>query len=258
MKLTIHNLSAGYRDTLVLHDITTSISSGEVVCLLGPNGSGKTTLFKTILGLLPLQGDISLDDRSLSSLSRLERARTLAYIPQLHVPPFPFTVLDVVLTGRTPFIGMFSSPSDADRRCAVQSLEALQIAHLVHRNYTELSGGQRQLVLIARALSQSPRFLVMDEPTSHLDYGNQMRTIRTIRQLARKDMGIILTSHVPDHAFMCASRVLALLDGKLIADGAPKDVLTQSILKRMYTIDVDIVTLSHGRCVCAPSPQGDV
>jgi iron complex transport system ATP-binding protein len=234
------------------------MSTGEIVCLLGPNGSGKTTLFKAILGLLPSNGSIALDDRVLSAMSRTERARFLAYVPQLHVPPFPFTVLDVVKAGRTPFIDVFSSPSEADKRLAFEALESLQVDHLAHRAYTQLSGGQRQLILIARALAQSPRFLIMDEPTSHLDYGNQMRTIQMIRRLAGNDMGVILTSHVPDHAFMCGSRVIALLDGNIIADGASGDVLTRTVLRRMYGIDIDIIPLSHGRCVCAPSPEGDV
>jgi iron complex transport system ATP-binding protein len=256
MRLTISNLTSGYHSTRILHDVSTSIGTGEIVCLLGPNGSGKTTLFKAILGLLPASGVVSLDDRSLSSMSRTERARILAYIPQIHVPPFPFTALEVVLTGRTPFIGMFASPSGADRRRAQESLDSLQIGRLSNRPYTELSGGQRQLVLIARALAQSPRFLIMDEPTSHLDYGNQLRTIQMIRRLAGKDMGILLTSHVPDHAFMCASRVVALLDGKIIADGHPAEVLTPSVVRLMYKVDVDIIPLSHGRCVCTPAPGG--
>jgi iron complex transport system ATP-binding protein len=256
MKLSLNNITAGYNGTSILHDITTSMHTGEIICILGPNGSGKTTLFKTILGLLPSKGGITLDDRALATLHRRERARFLAYIPQIHIPPFPFTVLDVVLTGRTPFIGLFSSPSGTDRQCAMRALETLEAGHLASRDYARISGGERQLVLIARALAQSPRFLIMDEPTSHLDFGNQVRTIRIIRQLARNDRGVILTSHVPDHAFMCASRVVALLDGKILVDGVPKEVLTPSVLHRMYGVDVDIVPLSHGRCTCTPAPGG--
>lgn len=253
MKLTIDNLCAGYNSRQVLHDIDASISTGEIVCLLGPNGSGKTTLFKTILGLLPSKGDIKIDGTLLCSLSRQERARTLAYIPQIHIPPFPFTAFDVVLTGRTPFFAIYSSPSKVDRQKADDALALVNISHLAKRNYAQLSGGERQLVLIARALAQAPRFLIMDEPTSHLDYGNQLRTIQTIRRLAKSDMGIILTTHVPDHAFLCATQVIALRDGRIEASGVPHKVLTKSILYRMYGVDVDVISLPFGRCLCAPA-----
>jgi iron complex transport system ATP-binding protein len=251
MKLTINNLCAGYNGRQVLHNISESISTGDIVCLLGPNGSGKTTLFKTILDLIPSTGDICLDGKHFRSLNRRERARTLAYIPQIHIPPFPYTAFDVVLTGRTPFFAIYSSPSKVDRQRAEEALALVNISYLAKRNYAQLSGGERQLVLIARALAQAPRFLIMDEPTSHLDYGNQLRTIQTIRRLAKYDMGIILTTHVPDHAFMCSSRVIALRDGRIEASGIPQEVLTPSVLYRMYGVEVDIISLPFGRCVCA-------
>lgn len=254
MKLTINKLSGGYIGHEVLKNINFTISTGEVVCLLGPNGSGKTTLFKMILGLLsPSDGDVFIDDKPLHSLRRLEKARTLAYIPQIHIPPFPFTALDVVMTGRTPFINMLSTPSIKDRQFALHSLSRLNVEHLANRDYAQLSGGERQLILIARALAQSPRFLIMDEPTSYLDYGNQLRTLKTIRKLASENIGIILTTHVPDHAFLCANRLIALCNGEKIADGVPGEVLTPSILYQMYKVEVDIVSLSPGRCMCTPA-----
>lgn len=256
MKLTVHNLSSGYHGRRILHDISFSIHTGEIVCLLGPNGSGKTTLFKTLLGLLPSKGGVYLGARELGRIDLHERARILAYIPQTHVPPFPFTVLDVVLTGRTSFIGMFSTPSEEDRYHACRALDLLNARHLVDRNYAQLSGGERQLILIARALAQSPKFLIMDEPTSHLDYGNQLRTIQTVRSLSRKDMGIIFTTHTPDHAFLCASRVLVLLNGSIAADGTPDEVLTPELLNRMYGFDIDILSLPGRGCVCAPMAGG--
>jgi iron complex transport system ATP-binding protein len=255
LNLAIKKLSAGYAGRQVLFDVNASMETGEIVCLLGPNGSGKTTLFKTILGLIPSSGAIYLDAVAVNSLHARQRAQSLAYIPQLHNPPFPFTAFEVVLTGRTPFMGMFSSPTASDRAKALESMDLLKVGHLVCRNYAELSGGERQLILIARALAQSPRFLIMDEPTSHLDYGNQLRTLKVIQKLARTDMGIILTTHVPDHAFMCATRVIALRSGRVLADGKPLDALTPSILHQMYDVDVDIINLSQGRCVCAPAER---
>jgi ABC-type cobalamin/Fe3+-siderophores transport system ATPase subunit len=252
MNLAMRNVSAGYGARTVISEICASFRSGEVVCMLGPNGCGKTTLFKALLGLIPSQGDLLFGARSLRTLSSRERARTLAYVPQVHSPPFPFSALDVVLMGRTPFVGVFSAPSPADTDEAVRTMGMLRIGHLCDRDYSQLSGGERQLVLIARALAQAPRFLVMDEPTSHLDFGNQIRALNLIRELATSDMGVILTTHVPDHAFMCASRVIALLDGRIVGSGPPHEVLTRELLREMYRVDVDVVSVARGRSMCVP------
>jgi iron complex transport system ATP-binding protein len=253
MKLAMRNISAGYGSRTVISEISTSLNSGEVVCLLGPNGSGKTTFFKAILGLIPSRGDIHFNERSGRTFTTRQRARALAYVPQIHIPPFPFSAIDVVLMGRTPFIGAFSVPSPDDRREATRVMDLLHIGHLRDRNYAQISGGERQLVLIARALAQSPQFLIMDEPTMHLDFGNQIRALTIIRDLANSDMGVMITTHTPDHAFMCATRVIALLDGRIAADGPPKDVLTCALLKRMYGIDVEIVSMAEGRFLCVPA-----
>jgi iron complex transport system ATP-binding protein len=252
VKLVVKDMCAGYRNRQILHNISISMDAGEIVCLLGPNGSGKTTLFKVILGLLPFKGELSIDSRPLSAVSRRERACLLGYVPQIHVPPFPFTAHDVVLAGRTPCIGAFSAPSDNDRAVAMETLQMLSIEHLSDRNYAALSGGERQLVLIARALAQSPKFLIMDEPTSHLDFGNQFRAIEIIRNLAKKEMGIVFTTHVPDHAFMCATKVVALVGGRVAACGAPREALTEAVLSKMYGMDVEVVAMPHGGCACRP------
>jgi iron complex transport system ATP-binding protein len=253
MKLVVKNLSAGYNKRQIIHGINFSMETGEIVCLLGPNGSGKTTLFKAILGLISSNGEICVNDSPLIKMSCQQRAQIFAYIPQIHVPPFPFTVIDVVAAGRTPFLKTFSSPQDEDLKKSFEALELLNITHLADRIYTQLSGGERQLVLISRALAQSPSFLIMDEPTSYLDYGNQLRTIQIIRKLARRNMGIILTTHYPDHAFMCSSRVLAFRDGKIIGNGKPDEVLNPSILNQMYGVDINIIHVSENRCMCSPA-----
>jgi ABC-type cobalamin/Fe3+-siderophores transport system ATPase subunit len=257
MKLTLTGLCAGYHGRQILDNVNASIETGEVVCLLGPNGSGKTTLFKAILGLLPSKGELCIDSKSLHEVSRRQRAMLLGYVPQIHIPPFPFTAFDVVLAGRTPALGAFSAPSQKDFNASMESLAMLNIEHLARRNYAQISGGERQLVLIARALAQSPRFLIMDEPTSHLDFGNQHKTVLMIRKLAGKDMGVIFTTHVPDQAFACASKVIALVDGKVEGYGAPHRALTPGLLNKMYGIDVDVVSLPHGGCTCAPSWKGE-
>jgi iron complex transport system ATP-binding protein len=253
LRLSVNNLQAGYNGKVILHDINLSIVTGELVCLLGPNGSGKTTLFKSILGLMHSSGDICIDDRPLQQINRKELARNMAYIPQIHIPPFPFTSFDVVLAGRLPFINMFASPTRLDRKLAMEALEHLDIGYLAERNYAQLSGGERQLVLIARALAQSPKLLVMDEPTSHLDYGNQIRTLHTVKNLAKNGIAVLLTTHIPDHAFLCSSRVIAMKNGLILSDGVARKCLTQRVLREMYGIDIDIISLPSGGCSCAPA-----
>jgi iron complex transport system ATP-binding protein len=254
MKLDLSKLSFGYGTGTVGEDVTLSLAEGEVLALLGPNGAGKTTLFKTVLGLLPLKaGEITLDGKPLSGWSRRERARRIAYVPQAHAALFPFTVFDVVLMGRAAHLAPFAMPGAADRAAAEEALSSLGMAHLAERPYTEISGGERQMVLIARALAQSPSILVMDEPTSSLDYGNQMRLLAHIRRLSQRGLSIILSTHNPDHAFLVADRVALLHEARLIALGAPAEVLTPETMKRLYGIDVVIgsVVGSEAR-LCAP------
>src|SRR5277367_1260532 len=185
MRLTAENLSVGYGDRVVGSGISLAVVPGEVLCLLGPNGSGKTTLFRTLLGLQPpLAGAVSIDGVPLEFLRPADIAQRLAYVPQAHVTEFSYTVLDVVLMGRTARLRSFASPGSEDLRVALNSLDSLGIGNLAGRDYTQISGGQRQLALIARALAQETPFLVMDEPTASLDFGNQAMILERIRELA--------------------------------------------------------------------------
>ncbi len=175
MKLVTCGLAFGYAGEPVGRDVDLALEGGEVLCLLGPNGSGKTTLFKTLLGLLKVQaGEITLDSVPLADWSRRRLAQVMAYVPQAAAGYFPFTVLETVLMGRTARLGLFATPSRRDRLVAEAALAAVGIEHLENHIFTRLSGGQRQLTLIARALAQEPRILVMDEPTASLDFGNQI------------------------------------------------------------------------------------
>ena len=249
VKLEIKNVSCGYDGRSVIENVSFDVLSHEILCILGPNGVGKTTLFKSILGLQKLYGgSVLADGEDVSGWDRRKYAQYFGYVPQSHTPPFPFTAFDVVLMGRTAHLGSYSSPSESDRRIAGETMRALEIEHLRDRIYTHISGGERQMVLIARALAQQPKLLVMDEPTSSLDYGNQVRVLSHIRDLARQGLGIIMTSHSPEQAFLCATKVV-LLGRDSCVIGTPDEVVTERGLKNVYGVDVRIAQ--------APGPDGE-
>ena len=250
MELTIDvkNLYCGYGDKVVLRDISLPIRAGEIVSILGPNGVGKTTFFKTLLGLLqPISGSVYLGGRDIREWNRRSFAQNIAYVPQAHTPPFPFKVLDVVTMGRVSHLGPFASPGAHDREIAISILELLGIESLACRIYTELSGGERQLVLIARALAQEPGFLVMDEPTASLDFGNQIRVLSQVNRLAAMGLGIIMTTHTPDHAYLCPGKVLLLRRGHPFIYGNAGDVVTEENLKIAYGVEVAVTNVNVGK-----------
>jgi iron complex transport system ATP-binding protein len=239
MLLRVQNLAYGYGDRAIGRNVSFNLGAGEVLCLLGPNGGGKTTLLKTLLGLLPSQaGRIALKDADLFRLSRAAIARVIASVPQAHSAFFPFTVRDVVVMGRASRLGLFAAPGPSDDAAAEQALATLGIGHLAEKIYTEISGGERQLVLIARALSGEPDLLIMDEPTASLDFGNQARVLGQVRRLARGGIGVMFSTHDPDHALLCADRIVALHGGQLVADGPPSTTITPALLRLLYGIDV--------------------
>jgi iron complex transport system ATP-binding protein len=226
--------------------------------LLGPNGAGKTTLFKTILLLLvPLGGTIMIDAEAIERWSRRKLARAFGYVPQAQLGLFPFTVRDVVLMGRTAHIDLFATPSVQDQEVAEQMLDLLGIAHLAEHPYTEVSGGERQITLVARALAQEPKILVMDEPTASLDFGNQVRVLSEIKTLASRGIAVILSTHDPDQAFLCAHRVAILNNGRLAHLGPPQEVITSENLRVIYRVDVEVCSVERGSGealqVCVPS-----
>lgn len=252
--LSVEDLAFGYGRRRIGAGLALTVEPGEVLCLLGPNGGGKTTLFKTLLGLLPpLDGRIRLDGEEIGRWSRRRLAASLGYVPQAQGGFFPFRVRDVVLMGRASRLGAFASPGPADHAVAQRVLETLEIGHLAERIYTEISGGERQMVLIARALAGEPRIVVMDEPTASLDFGNQARVLGQIRRLSRSGIAVVLSTHDPDHAFLCADRVALLHEGRLLALGTPAATITPETLARIYGVAVAVVALpGHGHAVCAP------
>ena len=260
MKLEAKQLDFGYRGHRVGSGVSLALEAGEVLCLLGPNGSGKTTLFKTLLGLLPAQGgEVVMDGADLRTRARDEVARLVSYVPQAHAAFFPFTVREVVLMGRTAHLGVFASPSRRDREIAEAAIGRMRLGALADSIYTRISGGERQLTLVARALAQEASIVVMDEPTANLDFGNQVRVLEHIQSLARSGIGVLLSTHDPDQAFLCADRVAMLHEGKLAYQGTPDEAITPESLKRIYGVDVAVarVPVEGGgtRRVCLPSVE---
>jgi iron complex transport system ATP-binding protein len=241
--LSGHDLTIGYGDRAIGRHLNVELSTGEVLALLGPNGSGKTTLLKTLLGVLsPQAGEVRVDRRSLSDYPVWERARLIAYVPQSHAATFAFTVETIVLMGRTAHGGLFSRPTAADRAVAAQALERFGIAQLRERPYTMISGGERQLVLLARALAQEARFIVLDEPTASLDFGNQGKVMAEIRSLGQSGHGILFTTHDPNHAMRAADRAYLLRDGTCVGQGATADVLGRDQLEALYGTPIDVIS----------------
>ena len=242
MSFAVRDLSYGYRGRTIGRGVTLDLRGGEALALLGPNGGGKTTLLKTMLGLLrPQAGSVAIDGRALENIPIAERARLVAYVPQTHTGTFAFTALEVVLVGRTAHTGLFSAPSARDRTIAGDMLERLGVGHLSQRPYTMISGGERQLVLVARALAQEPRFVVLDEPTASLDFGNQLRVLGEIRRLRDDGIGILMSTHQPEHALEVADRIALLEAGRIVAEGAPRETATPERLARLYRADLAAV-----------------
>ena len=244
--LEIKNAVCGYKQrektNVVINGLSMDIKPGEIMSILGSNGVGKTTLFRSILGSLPLiSGSVLLDGREMSSMKRSETARRIAYVPQSHNPPFPFTALQIAVMGRTAHMGMFSSPSPKDTEKAYEALCTMGAEYLAEKPYTEISGGERQLVLIARAVAQEADYLIMDEPASNLDYGNQIRALERIKQLAAEGRGIMFTTHNPDHVFMSASKVTVIGGRDEFMSGAVDDILTAPVMNKIYGINTQIL-----------------
>ncbi len=255
MSLSVSNLTFSYGSAEVLHGLTFDAPDGQLISVLGPNGVGKSTLFRCVLGLnTGFGGTILVNGHDLQKLSVARRAKEMSYIPQVHASVFGYQVIDVVLMACGTDLGMLRSPTRAHEQRAYAALERVGIADLAHRTVTHLSGGQQQLVLVARAVAQDAQTIIMDEPTSALDFANTARVLTMARSLAQDGRTVLMSTHHPEHAFLYSDCVLAMKDGAIAAAGTPKDVVQQKIISDLYGIDVRVSSLFDDRVrVCTPS-----
>ncbi len=255
MEIKVTHLDAYYGKHKVLSDLSFSLEKGKLMCVLGPNGVGKSTLFQCILGLKRQQaGKIYIQDVEIETLNIRQRAKQIAFIPQSHHPVFSYKVKDVVLMSTESTLNGIKSPGKRQMDMAIEAMERVGISHLAERKYTQISGGERQLVMIARALAQQAKVLIMDEPTSNLDYGNQVRIMKQIRTLVEEGYTILQSCHQPDQAFLYADEILVLWKGSVLAQGPPKEVLTEELIQQIYGVDVEIKTFHEDQIrMCIPA-----
>ena len=255
MSIEVRDLCFSYGEREVLHGVSFKAEQGEFLSILGPNGVGKSTLFRCVLGLLrDYTGSITVEGRDAKSLSIREAAKLVAYIPQSSHPAFNYSVRDIVLMGTTSGLGTFSTPKKEDVRRVEEALEKIGISHLAERCFHRISGGERQLALIARALVQRAPVLMLDEPTASLDFGNQLLVLTQARELAREGYTVIQTTHNPEQSYMFSDRILALRGGEVLTEGRPKDVLTSDMMRQLYGVEVEVSSLFDDRArVCTPA-----
>jgi len=258
MIYSIQNVSYKYPGTsrAVISNVSLTLREGEILSILGPNGAGKTTLLNCMVKLnIPCEGDIFLRGKNIRDMSAKEVAGIVGYVPQTHMPVFGYTVLNFVLMGRAPKIGIFKRPNRDDEDAAFEALETLNIAHLANRPYTEISGGERQQATIARAVAQNPAVILFDEPTAHLDYGNQHRILLLLRSMARRGFSVVLTTHNPDHAILLGGSAAVLDREGRLATGESHTVINEARLIDLYGTKLRMPYVPEvSRTVCVSPP----
>lgn len=240
MSLEVNNIYFSYKDHPVLKGISFRAEEGELISVLGSNGAGKSTLFKCILGLLePERGNVVINGKSIKDMTLGTIAQKIAYIPQSHNPVFNYTVFEMVLMGTTAQVSKLSMPGEDQIKYAQEALKIMDIYHLRDRNYANISGGERQMTLIARAIAQQAKILIMDEPSANLDLGNKIRLMKTLKTLTNSGYTVIQSTHDPEQACSYSSKILAMRDGKELAFGKAEDIVDSSLILALYGVDME-------------------
>ena len=255
MSLDAIDLSYSYiPGTLALRDITLSLPESGVTFILGGNGSGKTTLIQCLCGIRsPKSGSVQIDGKDLRRIHPLQRARSIGFVPQIHEPVFTYSVYQVVLMGRAPYLGTFRSPQKSDHERVAQALHILDLWKLRDRPYTAISGGEQRLTLIARGLTQGAKYLLMDEPDAHLDPRHQHDVFTRIINLAREGFTFAISSHNPNNAILYGDSAVLLAAGGLIAQGPPEKIVAPALLRQAYGMDFEAITDASGLRAVLPA-----
>lgn len=249
MILEVKNISFSYhRNKPIFNSISFNLNRGEILSILGPNGSGKSTLLNCIANIYkPKTGEIELNGRLISKMNLRDIAQIIGYVPQIHIPTYAYTVREFTVMGRTPYIGAFKTPSKTDYKIADEALERIGVSHLKYKTYTEISGGERQLVLIARVITQQPKIILFDEPTAHLDYGNQHRIVRLIQRLSIEGYMIIMTTHNPEHAIILDGKVAILSRKGVLSIGKTAEIVNANTLSNLYGLSIKTIYVEEAK-----------
>lgn len=248
MIVSAENISFSYGHKKVLDNVSLSVEKGEIICLMGPNGSGKTTFLDCIMGFnKTTDGRVELYGKNIKEYKPAELSKKISYVPQHHNPTFPYKVRDVVLMGRTAYTSIFSEPSDEDERICDEAMKKVGITEFADRPYTSLSGGELKLVLLARALCQNTGIIILDEPTSSLDFKNELIFLEVLsRLMAEEGLTVIMATHILNQAFLlesgnCRVRAVMMSEGRIVLDGAPSEVITPKSLADIYDVNATIL-----------------
>ncbi|WP_418179938.1 ABC transporter ATP-binding protein [Aliarcobacter lanthieri] len=246
------NISFSYQNKEVLNNINFELHQEDILSLIGKNGCGKTTLLKILLGIYKSSGNIKILSKNINEYKNKELAQLISYVPQTHQIPFEYTVFDVVLMGRLAYTNLFSNYSQNDKDITIKNLEKVGILHLKDKIYSQISGGERQLAFIARALTQNAKIIFMDEPVTGLDYGNQLKLLKFLKELAKEGYTFVKTTHYPDHALYASNKVMMLKDGIVLDYGLVDDKLTVENINKLYDVNVEIIKRDNGYKFCIP------
>lgn len=241
--LKIRSIAVNYGEIEILHKLSLTVAAGEVVSIIGPNGAGKTTLIRAISGVLPLQsGSVTIDDQDLVSMSVEERARLLAVVPQARKLPPEYSVQQAVLMGRTPYLGWLGNPGNTDYEKTRWAIDRTHLSNFTERRVDELSGGEQQLVLVARALAQDSPVILLDEPTAHLDLRHQATILDLVHSLAReRGLAVLMSLHDLNLVSLYSDRIALLSGGNILAFGSPQEVLIPKHLSDVYQVPLNII-----------------